>query len=102
MATPTLRAIFEHSGGEELLLIGRHAPVELLRGAPFAKNFLKFKPQSRTPGTLGRRRQLVQALKARKLDAIVLFPIRFPRQFWPIWPGVPRRIGYIRDCRGLM
>lgn len=101
MATPTLRAIFEHSEVEELLLIGRHAPVELLRGAPFAKNLLKFKPQSRTPGTLGRR-QLVHALKAQKLDAIVLFPNSFSSAVLAYLAGVPRRIGYIRDCRGLM
>jgi heptosyltransferase-2 len=100
MATPTLRAIFEHSQVEELLLIGRNAPVELLKGAPFAKNVLKFKPQSRTPGTLGRR-QLIRALKTRGLDAIVLFPNSFSSAVIAYLAGVPRRIGYIRDGRSL-
>ncbi|MCU0718901.1 MAG: glycosyltransferase family 9 protein [Pirellula sp.] len=99
MATPTLRAIFEHSEVEELLLIGRSAPIELLRGAPFAKNLLKFKPQSRTPGTLGRR-QLVRALKSSGMDAIVLFPNSFSSAVIAFLSGIPRRIGYIRDGRG--
>ncbi len=100
MATPTLRAIFEHSEVEELLLVGRHAPVELLRGASFAQNLIKFKPQSRTPGTLGRR-ELIRTLKARGLDAIVLFPNSLSSAIIAFLAGIPKRIGYIRDCRGL-
>ena len=99
MATPTLRAISEHSQVEELLIIGRNAPVELLRGAPFAKNVLKFKPQSRTPGTLGRR-QLIRTLKSSGLDAIVLFPNSLSSALIAFLSRIPKRIGYLRDCRG--
>lgn len=99
MATPTLRAISKHSEVEELLLIGRNAPIELLRGAPFAKNLLKFKPQSRTPGTFGRR-QLIRTLTSRGLDAIVLFPNSLSSALIAFLSRIPRRIGYIRDCRG--
>lgn len=99
MATPTLRAIYEHSEVEELLLVGRHAPVELLKGAPFAKNVLKFKPRSRTPGTLGRR-QLIRTLKSSGADAVVLFPNSLSSALIAFLSRIPKRIGYVRDCRG--
>lgn len=101
MATPTLRAISNHSEVEELLLIGRNAPVELLRGAPYAKNVLKFKPRSRTPGTLGRR-QLIHTLKSCGADAIILFPNSLSSALIAFLSRIPKRIGYIRDCRGFL
>lgn len=99
MATPTLRAIYEHPEVSELTLIGRHAPLELLKGAAFAQNLWKFKPQSRTPGTLGRR-QLVRELRSYRPDAIVLFPNSLSSAIIAFLAGVPKRIGFARDGRG--
>ncbi|XZE18458.1 glycosyltransferase family 9 protein [Pirellulaceae bacterium SH449] len=99
MATPTLRAIYEHPDVSELTLIGRRAPLELLNGASYAEKLWKFKPQSRTPGTLGRR-QLVRALRDYQPDAIVLFPNSLSSAIIAYLARVPRRIGFARDGRG--
>jgi heptosyltransferase-2 len=99
MATPTLRAIYEHPEVSELTLIGRHAPLELLKGASFAQNLWRFKPQARTPGTLGRR-QLVRELRSHRPDAIVLFPNSLSSAIIAFLAGVPKRIGFARNGRG--
>ncbi|WP_256388147.1 lipopolysaccharide heptosyltransferase II [Pirellula sp. SH-Sr6A] len=101
MATPTLRAIAQLPSVEELVLVGKPGPLSVLEGLPFAQHQIAYKPRSRSPELLSRR-GVAAELRRRHLDAIVLLPNSLSTGLIAWLSRIPRRIGYVKNGRGLL
>lgn len=101
MATPTLRALAKLPSLEEMILVGKPGPLAVLEGLPHAENQIAYKPRSRSPEWLSRRGAAAE-LRRRHLDAIVLLPNSLSSGFMAWLSGIPRRIGYAKNGRGIL
>lgn len=101
MATPALRAVREHLGSAgELWGVMRPVVADVLAGTTWLDHTLLFDPRS--PRNEWGSRAVVSALRAARLDAVVLFTHSF-RTAWLAWrSGARRRIGFARHGRSLL
>ncbi|MBM3965168.1 MAG: glycosyltransferase family 9 protein, partial [Planctomycetes bacterium] len=108
MATPTLRALrYGIPELSEFSWVGRPAPLMVLEGLPWSDSTLCYKPGLKQSGDQGQnntwnRRGLVRELRRRRMDAILLMTNSLSTALVAWLAGVPRRIGYARDGRGLL
>jgi heptosyltransferase II len=100
MATPALRALRRHFAGERLVGILRPHLAELLAGTEWFDELWPFDPRARQSG-LGRW-ALVRKLRRARFDAVVLLTNSFHTALLAWLGGAKRRIGYVRDGRGLL
>jgi heptosyltransferase-2 len=96
MSLPALRAIRQRFPEARIALLVREWVADLYRGEPFADEIL-IEPLS----WLGRAR-LARALRRQAFDAAILLPNSFQAALVVRMAGIPRRIGYNRDGRGLL
>ena len=94
MATPTLRALRERFGGARISLIGRPAPLEVLRGAGLADEAL-----ADSPARAGSFLRNARELRGHHFDLAVLLPNSFRVALLAFLARIPRRLGYARDRR---
>ncbi len=98
MATPTFRAMRNAFPDCELVGVMRPVMADLLAGTSFLDEHLFFDKKKR-PG-LPTRMGLVSALRAAKLDSMVLLTNSLWTAAVARLAGIPRIIGYHRDARG--
>ncbi|MEI8211437.1 MAG: lipopolysaccharide heptosyltransferase II [Planctomycetota bacterium] len=99
MATPALRSLHnEQPNLKEFCWIGRPAPLMVLQGLDWATSTICYKPRSKQPSMLNRRK-LVAEMRKRRFDAILLFTNSLSTAFIARLAGIPRRIGFARDGR---
>lgn len=98
MATPTLRAVRSGFPDVELVGVMRPVMVELLAGTSMLDSHLLFEKSKRDglPTRVG----LVSALRAAKLDAMVLLTNSLWSAAAAKLAGIRRIVGYNRDVRG--
>jgi heptosyltransferase II len=98
MATPTLRALRSGLPNVEFVGVMRPVMVELLAGTAALDSHVLFEKNKRAglPTRVG----LVSALRAAKLDAIVLLTNSLWSAAAARLSGIPRIVGYNRDMRG--
>ena len=98
MATPTVRALRTGFPDVELIGVMRPIMVELLAGTTMLDGHLLFEKNKREglPTRVG----LVSALRAAKLDALVLLTNSLWSAAAAKLAGIPRIVGYNRDARG--
>lgn len=98
MATVALIALERRFPEARLTVLGRRAHAELLRGLPAIDEFLAL------DGAKGARAIVRQglALRGRGFDLGVLLPNSFSSAAIFFLAGIPRRIGYALNGRGLM
>lgn len=99
MATPTLRALSKRLGNDGRLIgVMRPYVSQVLAGTTWLDEQLFYNPQADDPDLGGR--ALVDALRVRDLDAVVLLSNSL-RTGWLAWrSGAKRRIGFDRYLRG--
>ncbi|MHC4064301.1 MAG: lipopolysaccharide heptosyltransferase II [Planctomycetota bacterium] len=101
MATPTLRALREHFADASITLLTRPALTDLIDGGGWADQVMQWEPKRRA-----RRGEslvaLARQLRRRRFDWAVLLTNSFRSALLSRLAGVPRRIGYDRDGRGLL
>jgi heptosyltransferase-2 len=102
MATPTLRALHQHFnrgavGDGSLVGVMQPAVSQLLSGAPWFSEQILFDKRSWT----GRLR-LAMRLRAAGVDTVLLLTNSLWTAVVARLAGVPRRIGYTRDGRGML
>ena len=102
MSTPTIRAIRQGMPEiDELCVVGRYAPVEVLSGLPWVDSTLIYKPRSKSRTTFSRR-GVVAALKARRFDMMVLLPNSLSAGLIGYLSGAKQRVGFAKDGRTLL
>ena len=97
MATPTLRMLRERLPGAYIGLLLRPGPDQLLRGTDLADEL----HVDRAQGVLGPK-FVAARLRPRRYDTALLLTNSFSTALIARIAGVPRRIGYERDGRGLL
>ena len=100
MATPTLRAIRRHFGGARIVGIMRPYLAAVLAGSDWLSEQWHFNPQGKDKD-LGRW-ALVTRMRRERFDLAVLLPNSFGSALWACLGGARRRLGYVRDGRGLL
>ena len=101
MATPTLRALRSGLPSDtEIIGISRPGPAALLHGTLLIDEFIKYNSQS--CDRKQNRWALIDRLKKADLDAVLLLTNSLSSAAVAWAAGIPRRIGYAKDCRGLL
>ena len=101
MAVPAFEAIRRHRAGSEISILARPVVADLLSGQPFADRILEYDHRGRHRGWLGKEK-LIRELRGEKFDVAVLLQNAFEAA-WLAWrAGIPERIGYARDGRGVL
>lgn len=101
MATPALRAIAELPSLQELILVGKPGPLSVLEGLSYSQNQIVYKPRSRSKECLSRR-GVAEALRKRRVDAVVLLPNSLSTGVMAWLSGTPERIGFAKNGRGIL
>jgi heptosyltransferase-2 len=97
MATPVLRAVREHAPRARIVAAVRPGLEPLLDGAPWIDEILPLDPR----GMVGPIRAAA-ALRRRRPQAALLLPNSFRTALTVRLAGIPVRVGYDRDGRGLL
>ncbi len=98
MATPAFRSIRKRFAKAHIVGIMRPVLGDLLAGTDFFDSTLHFekKPRKGVPGRWG----LISALRAEKLDCLVLLTNSLWTAIVARLAGIPRIVGFARDGRG--
>lgn len=100
MATPAIRALRAKFPHAEFLGIGRPSIVATLAGWPGLDRCLTYHPKSADKTQRGR--GLAKILRAERCDTAVLLPNSWRSAWMARLAGIPRRVGYARDFRGIL
>jgi lipopolysaccharide heptosyltransferase II len=101
MSIPALEAIRQSHRDAEISILVRPAVAALLSGQPFADRIVKYDNRGNHRGWLGREK-LIRQLRGERFDVAVLLQNAFEAA-WLAWRvGIPERIGYARDARGVL
>lgn len=103
MATPTLRALRELYPDAKITYLAKSYVRPLVDGSPWHDRVIVVRPRRKKDGAADRPRPSLQArLKRRKFDAVVLLTNSFRSALMGGLAGIPRRVGYDRDGRGIL
>lgn len=107
MATPTLRALRELYPDAHISALVRHNIRPILDGLDSVDRLLSVRPRDKQAGKKqsGRRRTVVglgRRLSKGGFDTAVLLPNSFKSAALVAVAGIPRRVGYERDGRGVL
>ena len=95
MATPTVRALSQRTGGGSMVAVMQPVVAQLLRGSPWFSDEILFSKRG-----WSQRLRLAMRLRAARLDSILLLTNSLWTALVAKLAGIPRRIGYARDGRG--
>jgi heptosyltransferase II len=100
MALPALRAIRERFRDAHIAVVARPYVADIYRDEQICDELIAYDPREHA-GFFGRER-LAGTLRARRFDIAMLFQNAFDAA-WLAWrAGIPQRIGYARDGRGIL
>ena len=100
MATPSIRAIRRHFGSEaEMVGILRPYLRPAVEGSPWFDSFWGFNPRGERSE---RRFELVRRMREARFDLMILMTNSLHTALLAWAGGAKERVGYIRDCRGLL
>lgn len=107
MATPTLRALRDLYPDAHITALVRHNIRPILDGLDSVDRLLSVRPSDKPPGNKKTRRRRTVVGLGRRLskggfDTAVLLPNSFKSAALAAVAGIPRRVGYDRDGRGVL
>jgi heptosyltransferase-2 len=101
MAIPALEVIRRTHASAEIAILARPAVADLYRDQPFANKIVEYDSSGRHKGWWGREK-LAAELRNENFDLAILMQNAFEAA-WLAWrAGIPQRVGYARDGRGLL
>ncbi len=101
MALPALRAVRTRFPEAEIAILALPYVADIYRGQGIADELIRYDRKGEHAGFRGRER-LITELRARKFSTALLLQNAFDAA-WIAWrAGIPERIGYNRDARGLL
>lgn len=102
MATPALRALRRRFRDAHITLLVRPGTREVVHGGPWMNEVLEWQPVRRGLRRLFDPFRLAAVLRRRRFDCAVLLSNAFRVAMVTRLAGIPRRVGYDRDGRGLL
>jgi heptosyltransferase-2 len=101
MALPALRAVRTRFPEAQVAILARPFIADLYHGQGIADELISYEWRGTHHGIAGRER-LARGLRAREFDVALMLQNAFDAA-WIAWrAGIPERIGYNRDARGLL
>ena len=101
MALPALRAVRAKFAGAHIAIVARPYVADIYRGQGVCDELIAYDPRGSEKG-IGGRERLASRLREGKFDAALLLQNAFDAA-WLAWrAGIPERIGYARDGRGIL
>jgi heptosyltransferase II len=101
MALPALRTVRARFAGPHIAIVARSYVADIYRGQGVCDELIPYDPRGSEKGFRGRER-LAERLRAEKFDVALLLQNAFDAA-WLAWrAGIPERIGYARDGRGML
>jgi heptosyltransferase-2 len=101
MALPAVQAVRARFSDAQVSILALPYVVDIYRGQGVADELIGYERSGRHSGIRGREKLAVE-LRAKKFDTAVLLQNAFDAA-WIAWrAGIPQRIGYDRDGRGLL
>jgi heptosyltransferase II len=101
MALPALRAVRKKFADAHIAIVARPYVADIYRGQGVCDELIAYDPRGTEKG-FGGREALASRLRAGKFDAALLLQNAFDAA-WLAWrAGIPERIGYARDGRGIL
>ncbi len=101
MALPALRAVRAKFKDAHIAIVARPYVADIYRGQGVCDELIAYDPRGAEKG-FGGREALASRLRAGKFDAALLLQNAFDAA-WLAWrAGIPERIGYARDGRGIL
>ena len=101
MALPALRTVRAKFADAHIAIVARPYVADIYRGQGVCDELIAYDPCGAEKG-LGGRERLASRLRAEKFDAALLLQNAFDAA-WLAWrAGIPERIGYARDGRGIL
>jgi heptosyltransferase-2 len=101
MALPALRAVRAKFADAHIAIVARPYVADIYRGQGVCDELIAYDPRGGEKG-LGGRERLAGRIRAGKFDAALLLQNAFDAA-WLAWrAGIPERIGYARDGRGIL
>ena len=101
MALPALRAVRAKFADAHISIVARPYVADIYRGQSVCDELIAYDPRGAEKGFGGRER-LAARLRAGKFDVALLLQNAFDAA-WLAWrAGIPERIGYARDGRGIL
>jgi heptosyltransferase-2 len=101
MALPALRAIRERFPNAQIAVVARPYVADIYRDQQICDELIAYDPGGGHAGFHGRE-HLAGAIRKQKFDVAMLLQNAFDAA-WLAWrAGIPQRIGYARDGRGLL
>ncbi|MEM9418188.1 MAG: lipopolysaccharide heptosyltransferase II [Planctomycetota bacterium] len=98
MATPTLRALKRLWPDTQLSVLVRESVADLVEGLPYIDHHVPVLMKGKGASAF----RLAKRLSKQKYDAAILLPNSFRSAALVSMAGIPRRIGYERDGRGVL
>jgi heptosyltransferase-2 len=101
MALPALRVVRAKFPDAHIAILARPYVADIYRGQGVCDDLIAYDPRGAEKGFAGRER-LVARLRSEKFDTALLLQNAFDAA-WLAWrAGIPERIGYARDGRGIL
>jgi heptosyltransferase-2 len=101
MALPALRVVRAKFADAHIAIVARPYVADIYRGQGVCDELIAYDPRGAEKG-IGGRERLAERLRAGKFDAALLLQNAFDAA-WLAWrAGIPERIGYARDGRGIL
>jgi heptosyltransferase II len=101
MALPALRAVRAKFADAHIAIVARPYVADIYRGQGVCDELIAYDPRGTEKG-IGGRERLAERLRAGKFDSALLLQNAFDAA-WLAWrAGIPERIGYARDGRGIL
>ncbi|HEY4906728.1 MAG TPA: lipopolysaccharide heptosyltransferase II [Candidatus Acidoferrum sp.] len=101
IALPALRAVRAKFADAHIAIVARPYVADIYRGQGVCDELIAYDPRGAEKG-FGGREALASRLRAEKFDAALLLQNAFDAA-WLAWrAGIPERIGYARDGRGIL
>ena len=101
MALPALQAVRRRFPEAQISVLALPYVADIYRGQSVADELINYDRHGQHAGIRGKEK-LAADLKSRKFDSALLFQNAFDAA-WIAWrAGIPERIGYNRDARGLL
>lgn len=99
MATPAIRAVRERFPGAEILCVCKPYVAAVVEGSPWFSELIHFDKKGPSENRFW---SVARQLKAKPLDASVLFPNSFRPALLSWLAGARRRVGFSRYLRGFL